>query len=129
MVGLCGNGFAMIKFHLPLGPSVNHYLGRYGSRSFLTKQAKEYIAAVKQRIEPFYRQYGSISYPVKVLVHVWVPDARRRDVMNYEKVCNDALTRARLWVDDSLIHDYHIIRMGMDRENPRMEIEVRGMHE
>lgn len=46
--------------------------------------------------------------PVSVKVTIVPPDKRRRDSGNIIKVLYDALTRAGLWDDDSLVREEHI---------------------
>ena len=70
------------------------------------------------------RERGALSYPLKVEVHAYMPDKRRRDIMNLEKTSSDALTRAGFWLDDTLIWDYRIVRAGFDKKNPRLEFMV-----
>ena len=38
------------------------------------------------------------------------PDARVRDIANYEKATIDALTKAGAWLDDEQIDDFRIVR-------------------
>ncbi|SUB72176.1 Crossover junction endodeoxyribonuclease rusA [Pluralibacter gergoviae] len=41
--------------------------------------------------------------PVSVIVTLYPPDRRRRDLDNFNKALFDALTRAGIWQDDSQI--------------------------
>lgn len=62
---------------------------------------------------------------VTMRVDVFPPDRRRRDLLNCAKLVCDALTGAA-YVDDSQIGRTEWVRQHVDRENPRVEIRVRG---
>jgi crossover junction endodeoxyribonuclease RusA len=114
----------VIKLTLPYGPSANHYLGRFGSRSYLKPAAKEYHKKVAFIIAKERLGRAIEPGPISVVYRIWHPDARRRDLFNVEKVMSDSLTRCGFWRDDVDIVDGRVIRMGIDRENPRVEVEV-----
>lgn len=117
----------MKRLVLPIPPTVNHAYkaGRHGRRiqTDATKQFKHdaYWLAYG------WRQYTGWTMPekgVKIQLKYWVfwPDNRRRDVDNLAKVLQDSLTDV-LYVDDRYVlpqaMDYTV-----DRENPRLEIEL-----
>jgi len=54
----------------------------------------------------------------------WFGDDQLRDVANFEKVLTDFLCENGLLVDDQFICEMHMYRMGIDRINPRVEIEI-----
>ena len=62
--------------------------------------------------------------PFALEVRCFFPDRRRRDVDNVIKVCMDALNGV-VWDDDS-----EVTRMtaskAIDRDNPRLEVEIKG---
>lgn len=49
--------------------------------------------------------------PVKVTIHAWPPDRRRRDLDNILKATLDALEHAKIYENDSQVHDLRIRRM------------------
>jgi len=59
---------------------------------------------------------------VKIWVHAYVADKRRRDLDNLEKVAADSLNDL-VWEDDSQIVESHAYKK-LDRDNPRLEITV-----
>lgn len=52
----------------------------------------------------------TIEGRVAVFVRAFMPDKRRRDIMNLEKILSDSLTSAGVWLDDSQIDDFRIVR-------------------
>ncbi len=68
-------------------------------------------------------RFGGV--PLEVSIVAWLPDARRRDVDNLLKAPLDALAHAGIYDDDSQIADLSIRKAGIDRANPRLEIEIR----
>ena len=87
----------------PFPPSVNHYLGRFGNRTYKTAKAKAYNQAVYDIV----KKHGAnkaFNTPLEVLYFYWFPDKRKRDIANYEKVLTDSMVTAGVMVDDHLIH-------------------------
>lgn len=60
---------------------------------------------------------------VQLSVTLHEPDKRRRDISNYLKLIQDSLT-CTAFADDSQIDRVTVKRGGLDRYNPRAEIEV-----
>lgn len=96
---------------LPYPPSANHYLGRRGRGTYLTTDAKSYHSTVNEII----RKAGFAGViqdtdrlAVQLTCHM--PDKRKRDLGNVEKVLMDSLTRAGFWPDDSQVDDLRITR-------------------
>ena len=90
----------MIRYHLPFPPSVNHYMGRVGTKSFLTPETKAFYVRVRRCVEEQGR-HPIIDYPVAVTWTVTVPDRRARDGSNLLKCLEDGLTKAGVWTDDN----------------------------
>lgn len=72
---------------------------------------------LKQWHEPML--VGSLA----ILGTLWFPDARKRDAGNYRKCLTDAMTGI-VYSDDSQLHDERWIFGGIDREQPRVELEI-----
>ena len=72
-----------------------------------------------------------IAYKVNLKCKFYVCDARRRDIANYLEAIQDILVKYGLLADDN----YNIIAsldgcsMEIDRENPRVEIEIKKLDE
>ncbi len=67
----------------------------------------------------------TVKGPVKVVCRYWVPDKRKRDLTNLLAASHDILTKGGFIEDDSLIVSVDGSRIvGVDRENPRVEITI-----
>ena len=100
----------MIELTLPWPPSVNHYFGYGRGQVYLKAKGKEYRQAVVDQIELQLDELKTITEPCKVRIEAWMPDRRTRDIDNICKALLDALTKAGVWEDDSLIDDLRIYR-------------------
>ncbi len=123
-----------VKLTLPWPPSGNKLWRHLPNRRkpVLAKDGKLYYLAVKSLVLKA-RSLGeiprdAIAEPVQVAMAYYPPDRRKRDAGNMEKVIYDALTRAGLWVDDSLGNNQE--RQWLDPERPgRVEIRIRALRE
>ena len=52
-----------------------------------------------------------ISGRLKIVIHAYVPDNRRRDLDNIVKITFDSLGNAGVFDDDSQIDDFRVVRM------------------
>jgi crossover junction endodeoxyribonuclease RusA len=90
-------------------------------------------AATKERAAWLMRaQNGpatALTGPVSVVGRVWFPDRRKRDAGNYRKMVTDAMSDAGVVADDSLVHDERWIRVGLDKDSPRMVVTITPMGE
>lgn len=72
------------------------------------------------------RYKSNIDYSINLKIDFYVPDKRRRDIANYIEAIQDILVKYEVIKDDN----YNIItsldgtRMYIDKENPRVEIEI-----
>lgn len=86
------------------------------------RECKKYIPVLR---EP------PIAYKVNLKCKFYVCDARRRDIANYLEAIQDILVKYGLLADDN----YNIVAsidgcsMEIDRENPRVEIEIKKLDE
>lgn len=87
----------------PFPPSVNHYLGRHGNRTYKTAKAKAYNQAVWDIVK-LSGADRNLNTPLLVYYFYWFPDLRKRDIANYEKVLTDSMVTAGVMTDDHLIH-------------------------
>lgn len=67
-----------------------------------------------------------IREPVRCVYTFFMPDKRARDLSNYLKVSEDLLVNRGIIPDDNTAHvkEVWIKFGGMDKQNPRVEIEV-----
>ena len=100
-----------IILELPFPPTVNSYYG-HNKRGikYITKKGREFREACAQScLEQ--KAYGlSLNVPLQLDVILYPPDRRQRDLDNYMKALQDALTLAKVWEDDSLIDGLGIHR-------------------
>ena len=111
----------MIHLRLPYPPTWNHLYGQRGSQKYMKPAGKQY----KQEVCEIVSQVGieTIEGSVAVFVRAFMPDKRRRDLMNLEKILSDSLTNAGVWLDDSQIDDFHIVR-GPVEKGGRVEVVI-----
>jgi len=102
-----------VTIRLPYPPSVNtvyrHAVRGKHSVMFMTDRGKDY----KKQVEAHVRsavvdRFGDAR--LSMLVHVYPPDRRKRDLDNLSKVLADSLQGAGLFKDDEQIDDVHYIR-------------------
>jgi len=96
----------MIYLTLPYPPTVNSYYRSVNGRSILSKVAREYRAAVLALVSQPHPLKGRLA----VVLHVYPPDRRRRDLDNLGKSVFDALQHAGVYLDDSQIDRLTIVR-------------------
>lgn len=111
---------------IPLAVSVNHLYVFMKGKRFMTKKGQEYMKQVWKIVE---EDIKSQKYELEE-EGVWLvceltfyfPDLRRRDASNMHKLVLDSLEHI-CFVDDRwvLVRDMHV---GLDKENPRIEIKL-----
>ena len=94
---------------LPFPPSLNTYWrapnkGPLAGRHLISAKGRAYQSdACAAIIEQLHKLPKPSSAPAAVEIILFPPDARRRDIDNYNKALFDALTHAGIWEDDSQI--------------------------
>lgn len=110
----------------------NARLGVVKGRAILTRRYRASKRAIqllalkaRQELPDAVREYWPVSSPrvVSLQIVVFSPDARRRDIGNVVKQLGDGLAGVA-YQDDAQIDYLSIVRAGMDREHPRVEISV-----
>ena len=111
----------MIHLTLPFPPTLNHLYGMRGSQKYLKPEGRAYKQAVAEIVAD--KGCETIEGRVAVFVRAFMPDKRRRDIMNLEKILSDSLTSAGVWLDDSQIDDFRIVR-GSVEKGGRVEVVI-----
>lgn len=111
----------MIHLTLPFPLSINHLYGQRGSQRYLKPEGRAYKQAVAEIVSDAGVQ--TMEGRVAVFVRAFMPDKRRRDIMNLEKILSDSLTYAGVWLDDSQIDDFRIVR-GSVEKGGRVEVVI-----
>ena len=75
----------------------------------ISEEARKYRAAVCTMVAES-KIAGPLQGLLRVVVEVFVPDRRKRDLDNLHKGILDSLTHAGVWSDDSQIDDLRIYR-------------------
>jgi len=91
-------------------PTVNSYYVKTRNGVFISKRGKLFReGCARDAMES--STYGiKLSCPLQLDVILYPPDRRIRDLDNYMKALLDALTHAKVWMDDSLIDGLNIHR-------------------
>lgn len=98
----------VVILNLPFPPTVNHHISTNGKRRYILPKGRQFRAdvcaiVIAKNLEP-------LTGRLRVFVELF-PDSRRKmDIMNREKALSDALTHAGVWLDDSQIDEFTIIR-------------------
>lgn len=101
----------MLTLTLPWAPTVNLYwrhptCGPLAGRHLISEVGRRYRTAVAQAVpavQPFRER-------LHVVIAVYPPDLRKRDLDNLPKGILDALTHALVWTDDEQIDHLEILR-------------------
>lgn len=88
-------------FELPYPPSVNHYWRRVGFRTLISRGGRRYRRDVVALLAA--GRAAPLRGRLELVVHVFPPDGRRRDLDNLQKALCDALQHAGVYADDSQI--------------------------
>ena len=112
-----------MELSLPLPPSANHYYRRVGRATLISRAGREYRTGVKAALLAM--GAPSVTGPLTVLVTVYPPDRRRRDLDNLLKCLLDSLQHGGLYRDDSMI-DRIDIRRGPCTRGGGVHVAVHG---
>lgn len=118
-----------MKLVLPFPPSVNTYWrapnkGSLAGRHLISAKGRAFQSeACAAIIEQLRRLPKPSSAPAAVEIVLFPPDARRRDIDNYNKALFDALTHAGIWEDDSQIKRM-LVEWGPVTQKGKVEITI-----
>ena len=73
----------------------------------------------------------NIHYRINLKIEFYVPDKRRRDIANYIEAIQDILVKYEVLKDDNynIVYSLDGTRIHVDKENPRVEIEITKLEE
>ena len=102
--------FLLIVLELPYPPANNSYyrnitIGGRG-RTIISAKGRKYsadVAGIIGKVDP-------IDFRICMVVDVYPPDLRKRDLDGVLKALQDSITKAGFWSDDELIDDLRVIR-------------------
>ena len=99
----------MIVLNLPFPPSVNTYYRRGAHATYMSKQGREYKAAVADYIaESGTPKLGAARLSMEIVL--WPKDKRKYDIDNRIKAIQDSLQDAGVFDDDEQIDQINIYR-------------------
>ena len=98
----------MLALKLPFPPTINHYYGVRGKARYIKAAGKEFRKLVADEVAV--TGADTFDGAVQLVIRVFPPDRRKRDLDNLLKALQDALTHAGVWNDDSQIEDLHITK-------------------
>lgn len=111
----------MDKITAPFPPSINTVYTVHRNRKIMSAKGRDYKYAVSEILGKDRVPYKG---PISCTYRFYRGDARKYDVSNYVKVIEDCITDANYWGDDSQVVEMHIFKMDIDRDNPRVEVEI-----
>lgn len=108
---------AEIILKLPFPVSGNKYYRNVKGRTLISSEGRAYIDVVRRAVFASRKLKRPLDMLLKAEVALFVPDNRRRDMDNFcGKALFDAMTKAGVYVDDSLIKHQHSIFAGVSDE-------------
>ncbi len=109
----------------PLPPSSNsiYYTDSKTNTRHLTRRAREYRENLQEEMMVGGAKKRCPEPPFSLHYHFRLPDRRRRDLTNLEKLLEDSIFQF-LGHDDSLVYDSHKWKY-INRENPGVTVELR----
>jgi Holliday junction resolvase RusA-like endonuclease len=99
--------------------------GRTPGRSAAYRQQVQWFANTAMNAQRWKTPGASARF--EITLHIYWSDARRRDCSNILKAIEDALNGG-VWLDDSQVQAGHFYS-SIDRERPRVEVEVKTIGE
>jgi crossover junction endodeoxyribonuclease RusA len=113
---------------LPMPPSVNALYRVFRGRSILSKPGRDWY---KIAIPSLQAQANGWRCPNRAALTLTFrfPDYRRCDISNRIKALEDAITKAGLWDDDSLVDEIHMYRGAVDKDNPGVMVTILPLDE
>jgi crossover junction endodeoxyribonuclease RusA len=124
----------MIRLELPYPPSVNHYYGRNGKRTFIKAPGLRYREKIMGALWRCLTKGKNVSPEpldgdLAVEIIIYPPDKRKRDMDNVKKALFDALQHAGLYYDDNQICDDHTIRINKVVKGGMIDFRIRSFIE
>jgi len=130
-----------IKFELPVPPSTNtaYFNARSGKGRHKTVSVRDYTAQCLTALRGVVMglkthcdrnlmiRIGSVpkespSYSVKYIF--FFPNHAARDIANFEKIMTDLIVKVGIMLDDRYIDEMILLRGGVDKDNPRVEVFI-----
>ena len=113
-----------MKTILSIPPSVNHMYGRtrFG-KTYKTIKGKDWQEEAAWELKISAKGEKTPFDKIKVTMEVFFPDNRNRDIDNLLKLTGDAIQESGVVKNDADIWEWNV-KKNLDREKPRMEVEI-----
>lgn len=111
-----------VAFELPWPPSLNRYYRNVGYRVLISREGRRYRMMTVSRLAGMVEK---LKGRLKMLIELYPPDNRRRDVDNSLKCCLDALAHAGVYEDDSQVKDLHVLMLEPMPPDGMIHIEIK----
>lgn len=82
----------------------------FKGRRILSKKGRDYHKSVVESCKQQIGKAAAMIGRVRVIMLMFPPDKRRRDISNHVKAVEDGLTQAGIWKDDAQIYTEDIMR-------------------
>ena len=99
----------MLRIELPYPPSINHYYLHTAKGVILGAKGKKYRHDAILLLHKHKGHFDSLKR-LNIVIYVFPPDKRKRDIDNLTKCLLDSLQHAGIYVDDNQIDCLSIIR-------------------
>ena len=110
-----------MKFSLPYPPTLNTYWRNVHGRTLISKKGRDYRSKVCSAAN--HRVIDAFSGRLTVVILVYPPDKRRRDLDNLPKAILDSLEHAGVYENDSQIDKLMITRREVE-QGGRVEVYI-----
>lgn len=106
-----------LRIRLPFPPSMNSIWRAVPNRGMiLSREGRKYREDALWVIGTQYGDRKPMTGRLEVVIEVFVPDRRKRDLSNIPKAVEDAITKSgKIWLDDEQIDDLRVVRREVTR--------------
>lgn len=80
--------------------------------------------SAKQQMRELGLENEGIDFPISLTMIIYKGTAHHYDVDNVTSTVMDLLTHVGFYKDDSLVYFLSVEKRGIDKDNPRVEIEI-----
>lgn len=94
-----------VSVELPWPPSVNRYYRVFRNRILISRDGRKYRMMAVSRLGGL---NGTLKGELEVVIDLYPPDRRRRDIDNPLKCLLDSMAHAGVYEDDSQIKDIEL---------------------
>lgn len=119
----------MIDLNIPAPVSANNRLYPENRRLVLTPAYRKWLDQAISEIKAQYGNAAAIDSEVLIIATITPPDRRVRDIDNELKAANDALVKAGVLVDDSLIKCQCAYKEKPSKANAGIKVSIYSLQE